>query len=222
MDLTKKVAVVTGAGGAIGSSLVKKLEENGVICVSVDKGFKYGCDFTDSGAVISLLDRIKTDYPKVDLLFNVAGIGIYENISDLSFEEWKNTYSINVHAPFLFSKYLLDNIKNSGGGMILNVGSGMGVIGAADRSSYCSSKFALRGLSLSLSKELEGQKIDVVLLTLGSVMTPFGTGGIDKRKELARGGKKYLTVEEVTDKIVEIAKSDKRDDEYTFYPEGYI
>jgi short-subunit dehydrogenase len=133
-----------------------------------------------------------------------------------------NVMNINVNAPFILIKGLLGSLKKSEKGMIFNVGSGMGVIAAEDRSSYCTSKFALRGLSLSLDKELRSQKFDVVLLTLGSVMTPFGTGGIDKRKELERKGKKYLTVSEVVEKIISITKSTVRDSEYTFYPEGYI
>jgi short-subunit dehydrogenase len=222
MKLSEKTAIVTGAGGAIGSNLVKKLEENGVTVVTVDWEMEYGCDFTDSTAVAALVEAIKSKYHQIDMLFNVAGVGIYKKISNLKFKEWLDTYAINVHAPFLFSKILLGNLKSSGDGLILNVGSGMGVIGAAERTSYCSSKFALRGLSLSLSKELQSEKVDVVLLTLGSVMTPFGTGGIDKRKELERSGKKYLSVDEVTDKIIEIVKSEKRDNEYTLYPEGYL
>lgn len=220
--LTGKTAIVTGARGAIGAALIKKLEASGVACIAVDKDLPDGCDFTDLTALVGLLNNLKERYKKIDFLFNVAGIGIYKNIKDLTIEEWQNTFSINVNAPFLFSKYLLQNLKNSGSAMILNVGSGMGVIGAEERTSYCASKFALRGLSLSLSKELKNQVVDVVLLTLGSVMTPFGTGGIDKRKELERKGKKYLSVDEVTDKIIEITKSKVRDEEYVMYPEGYM
>jgi short-subunit dehydrogenase len=222
MILNDRVAVVAGAGGAIGSALALKLKENGVRCIEVDKGFKYGCDFSDSAAVEDLVSKIKNEYPKIDFLFNVAGVGIYKNIDELTFKEWEDAYSINVHAPFLFTKLLLTSLKEVDGAMIFNVGSGMGVIGAVDRSSYCATKFALRGLSLSLSLELKPYNVDVVLLTLGSVMTPFGTGGIDKRRELERKGKKYLTVAEVVDKIIGITKSTTRDSEYTLYPEGYI
>lgn len=222
MDIKEKIAVVTGANGAIGSALVKKLIECGVKCISIDLEHEYSCDFSNPQDVIKLAETLKAKFPNIDYLYNIAGIGIYKNIEDLSVEEWETAFAINVTAPFIFSKYLSSNMRSSENPMIFNIGSGMGVISAADRSSYCSSKFALRGLSLSLHKELKPKNIDVCLFTLGSIMTPFGTGGIDKRKELERLGKKYLTVEEVTEKIIAITKSTNREEEYTMYPEGYM
>ena len=222
MDLAGKIAVVTGAGGAIGSALVAKLKDNKVFCIEVDKDFEMGCDFTKSESILALFGVIKDKFPIIDFVFNVAGIGVYKKIEDLTENDWQNTFTINVTAPFLISQTLLPNLKKTKSTMIFNIGSGMGVVSASERTAYCSSKFALRGLSLSLSKELKNQDVDVVLLTLGSVMTPFGTGGIDKRKELERNGKKYLTVQEVTNKIIDIAKSEVRDEEYVMYPDGYI
>jgi len=104
----------------------------------------------------------------------------------------------------------------------LNFGSGMGKIPTAERVAYCTSKFGLRGLSLSLTKEFRKENIDISLLTLGSCMTNFGTGGIVFRKEQQQNGKKYLTPEEVTKKVISITTSDKKKREYVLYPEGYI
>lgn len=222
MDLTGRVAVVTGAGGSIGGAIVEKLEENGVTCVRVDRDFDLGCDFSLQDEVEKLASEIIKKYPKIDYLFNVAGVGIYKSLEKLSLKEWNDSFSINVTSAFILSKILLPALKESGKGLIFNIGSGMGVIPASGRISYCSSKFALRGFSLSLAKELKKEKIDVCILTLGSVMTPFGSGGIDKRKELERAGKKYLTTKEVANKIFEIVISDNKEEEYVFYPEGYI
>lgn len=222
MEIKDKIAIITGANGAIGSNLIQKLKNQGVICISIDINQEYSCDFSDVDEVVKLAKLLSDKYPKIDFLYNIAGIGIYKNVKELSIKEWQNTYSINVTAPFIFSKYLLKNLEISKHGMIFNVGSGMGVISAENRSSYCSSKFALRGLSLSLHKEFKNIGVDVCLFTLGSIMTPFGTGGIDKRKELERQGKKYLTVDAVTEKIINITKSELREEEYTMYPEGYL
>jgi short-subunit dehydrogenase len=98
--------------------------------------------------------------------------------------------------------------------LIFNVGSDMGINPTENRTAYCSSKFGLRGLSLCLNKEL---KKDVCLLTLGSVMDNFGTGGIKKRKELASKGKKYLKVSQVINKILEVVDSNEREAEYKLY-----
>lgn len=222
MLLNGRVAVVTGAGGSIGGGIVEKLEEEGVTCIRVDRDFELGCDFANPDEVEKLASEIINLHPKIDFLFNVAGVGIYKRLKDISTKEWNDSFSVNVTSAFILSKMLLPALKESEKGLIFNIGSGMGVIPAPGRISYCSSKFALRGFSLSLSKELKEENIDVCLLTLGSVMTPFGSGGIDKRKELERAGKKYLTIKEVADKIFEIVTSENRESEYVFYPEGYI
>lgn len=222
MELNGKTAVVTGASGAIGSALTKELESFGITCIPVDKNLEFGCDFSNSTEVSKLAIHLSNKFPKIDFLFNVAGIGIYKNVSDLEIVEWENSFSINVTAPFIFSKYLVKCLSKSDNSMIFNIGSGMGVIPAKDRTAYCSSKFALRGFSLSLNKELKEKNIDVSLFTLGSIMTPFGTGGIDKRIELERQGKKYLTIDEVVQKITSIMKSENREAEYVMYPDGYM
>ena len=223
MNKDQKVAVVTGSMGAIGSALVAKLESIGIKCISVDLKGPEKCDFTDIKSVRNLAQKLASEHAQIDYLFNVSGIGVYKSINDLTLEEWTNSLAVNLTAPFVLSKFLISNMsKSKNSPMILNIGSGMGVIPSKGRSAYCSSKFGLRGLSLSLSKELNQLGVDVSLLTLGSVMTPFGTGGIDTRLELRRSGKKYLTVDEVTQKVIEIMKAEIRDSEYVMYPEGYI
>ena len=97
----------------------------------------------------------------------------------------------------------------------------MGKIASAGRVAYCASKFGLRGMSLSLTRELENIGVDVSLLTLGSVMTNFGTGGLSFRKDQQERGKRYLDPTEVIDKVIEITISEKKKSEYILYPDGY-
>lgn len=237
MQNSGKLAVVTGVAGGIGSALTESLLEDGFKVIAVDRdsaGYSllkeklkdadvefYDADFTDSEETEKIAQKISKDFPVIDALYNVAGIGIYKNLDELSLKEWQNSIKINLDAPFVFSKYLLKNLSASLSGLIFNIGSGMGVIPSENRSAYCMSKFGLRGLSLSLSKEFKNTNVDVVLLTLGSVMTGFGTGGIELRKKLAKNGKNYLEVSEVIAKIMEITKSSQKESEYVFYPENY-
>ena len=215
----------------MGSVLARALKKEGVNLILVERELsfldhltdlvdgpenaKYECDLSDAGAVAKLTDKIKNDFEKIDLLYNVAGIGIYKNIEDLTIGEWQGSIAVDLTAPFVLTKELIGN----GLAIVVNFGSGMGVVPSAGRSAYCSSKFGLRGLSLSLSKELENT--DVVLLTLGSVMTNFGTAGIKVREDLEKQGKKYLTPEEVIEKVIEVTRAEKRKAEYVMYPEGY-
>lgn len=236
MNLEGKIAIITGAGGGIGEALALSLRKAGVKCILVEREisllnkFKdildnnmaiYECDLSKPEEIKNFTDKIISSYKGVDFLFNVAGIGIYKNITDLDVSEWINSIAVNLTAPFILIKELMPLLTFSGKAFVLNFGSGMGKIPMAGRVAYCSSKFGLRGMSLSLNKELKSSNVDVSLLTLGSVMTNFGSGGIAHRKEMEKNGKKYLTTENVTDEVMKIVASDKKLPEYFLYPDGY-
>lgn len=237
MDLKNKVAVVVGAGGAMGSRVVKLLKQEGVILILIEKeksllesivdildGDKtsiYECDMENLSEVEKVGNEIASSLPKIDILINASGIGIYKNIKDLEIKEWEDSMNINLNAPFILIKKLIVSLQNSGQGIVINLGSGMGIIAMKGRTAYCASKFGLRGMSLTLSKEYKNKGIDFTLMTLGSIMTNFGTGGMEKREELASNGKKYLDPDIIAQKIVDIAKDENRQDEYVIYPEGY-
>lgn len=236
MELKGKIAVITGAGGGIGASLVMSLKKAGVICILVEREislldkFKdlldnqmaiYECDLSDTESVKRFTDKILVSYKQIDLLFNIAGIGVYKDIEDLNDTEWVNSIAVNLTAPFVLIKNLLPLLKKSEKAFVLNFGSGMGKNPTPGRVAYCASKFGLRGMSLSLNEELKNENIDVSLLTLGSVMTNFGSGGIEHRKEMEKNGKKYLTTENVVDEVMKITTSDEKVPEYFLYPDGY-
>lgn len=225
--MENKIAVVTGANGGIGKELIVELEKSGIRCICIDKENtenqdSLACDFSKEEELYKLVKIITSKFHKIDFLFNVAGIGIYKPIEDLSSAEWNNSLTVNLTAPFILSKELLPLLNRASDPLIVNFGSGMGLTPSPGRIAYCSSKFGLRGLSLSLSKEFENKNVHVVLLTLGSVMTNFGTGGIEHRKRLAENGKKYLTPSDVVKKVFEIINSSKKKPEYFIYPQGYL
>ncbi len=236
-EINGKIAIVTGAGGGIGSALVKKLTEKGVFCVMVDmhespnsnlaemvrenKGEYFSVDLTDISAIEKFCSDVFTKHDKIDFLYNVAGTGIYKKIGDLTVEDWNLSIGLNLTAPFYLTKKLIPLLQKSDNPLVFNIGSGMGVFPTAGRSAYCTSKFGLRGLTLSLAKEFKDGKIKFQLLTLGSVMTSFGNGGIDHRADLQRAGKQYLTPESVSEKIVDATIDRGSPTEIEFYPEGY-
>lgn len=231
MELIGKTAVITGAGGGMGSVLARALKKEGVNLILVERRLslldhltdlidgsenaKYECDLSSPEEIQNLILDIGQNFSKIDFLYNVAGVGIYKNIGDLSVQEWTDSVAINQTAPFILTKSLLD----CGLELVVNFGSGMAELPTAGRVAYCSSKAGLRSLSLALSKELKD--VSVVHMMLGSVMTNFGTGGIKVREDLEKEGKKYLTPEKVIEKVIETTKLDERRAEYEMYPEGY-
>jgi len=237
MKLKGKTAVVTGAGGGIGSALVKRLKEEGVNLILLEKDLsllehledaldgpenrRYEADLSKPKEISALTKGIVQEVEKVDLVFHVAGVGIYKPIEELSLEEWELSLNINVTAPFMITKGLMPLLKKSDDPLVVSIGSGTGVKPYADRAAYCSSKFALRGLSLVLSKEYEKSKVNFLLMTFGSIMTPFGPGGLERRKKLQKKGKVYIPVEKAVEKIIESVKDDKRKEEVELVPPGY-
>src|SRR3990167_7264715 len=116
MELKNKIAVVTGATGGIGRELVKELDKEGVKLLIISKseselqnllkelngkGHSYlVCDFSIQEEVVKLGDTISKEYPAIDLLANVAGVGIYKPLEELSLEDWNKSLDIGVTAPF--------------------------------------------------------------------------------------------------------------------------
>lgn len=227
-SLKGKNIVITGVSGGIGGVLYGKLKERGANLLLLDrpgslKGFhSIGqiADFRSIKDTFVASFMLQRESLFIDAVINLAGIGIYKDLKDLKISEFQESIQINLVAPFIVSRVMLPALLRTKHSLIINVGSGMGVIPTAGRSAYCASKFGLRGLSLSLNKELKG-KVDVSLLTLGSVMTSFGTGGILARKWKQLKGKKYLNPGQVADKIISIIESDYRKREYVMYPKGY-
>lgn len=233
MDLTNKTILLTGGTKGIGNALAKKLiteKARLVLAARTEtelKSFvsKYGgehkyfvCDLESEEKVNNLVSQIKTEVKKLDILVNVAGTGIYKKFDESTKQDWNKSFSLNVTAPFLLTRGLLPILSNTQNSLVLNIGSGAGVIPMRGRSTYCATKFALRGWTLSLAEEYENNNPKFYLITLGSTITNFGGMTIEEKEREHAKGKAYFPVEWVANKLVEILKDDKRQIETVLYP----
>lgn len=233
-SLSKKMILISGSSGGVGSVLATKLSEAGANLILIgrnetklnelaelngSKSHKYYiCDYNDQRSLQKLIQKISSEHSQVDIIFNIAGVGIYKNIDETTLEEWSNTFNVNVTAPFLLINGLLPLLQKDKNSKIINIGSGAGTMGMKGRSGYVASKFALRGLSLSLSEEFRNTGPKVVLITLGSTLTNFGPLSLGEKKKLHKEGKAYFTPEWVVDRLIEIITGPKIEDEYVLYP----
>lgn len=241
MNLLNKNVVIIGASGGIGRSLAFAFGSEGSNLILVgrkimvlkalereikslgrkDNVFIFKADVSCEKDVRKLARFAFLKFGFVDVLVNAAGIGIYKKIGDLSFEEWRRSLSINLDAVFLSIKYFLPLLEKSKESFVISMGSGMGKIAISGRSSYCASKFGLRGLMLSLAKEYKNTNISFVLLTLGSVLTSFGPLNIEEKIKRNKEGKFYLDPVDLARTIVAKIKNCTLEDEVSIYPKNY-
>jgi len=175
------------------------------------------CDLTDYNQIEQAIGEIKKLTNKVDLLVNAAGVATYKNLSDVTNENIQEAFMVNVIAPSIFIREL-STLMTHKDALILTIGSGMGTIPSKGRSIYCSTKFAIRGLSLSLSEEYQDKYPKFCLITLGSTLTSFGPMTVEEKKKEFKKGKAYFPVEWVVNKLMEIIKGKSRSDEITLFP----
>jgi short-subunit dehydrogenase len=239
MQIENKNVIITGAAQGIGRSLAKSFAQQkaNLILIDIDaKGLQtlknnlpnaksvktFKTDLTNFNQVKKLTKKIINQFNRVDILINNAGIGIYKHIEEQDLNTWQKAIDLNISTPFLLTKNLLPMMRNSKEkAFVINMGSGCGIKGVKGRVSYCTTKFALRGMSFSLHKELK-DKINVIHLALGSVMTDFGPLETEDKKDLEEQDKNYLTTQQVSDKILELIRTDFSEKEYEFYPKGYF
>ena len=231
--------VVTGASGSIGRAVAVELGEQGANLALVarrrdslektkqlvEKGGGsakiFPTDLTDTNATKKLIEQIKKEANVVDALINIAGVGAYKHLGDITEKDWDKSFSLNVKAVYMLTLGLLPLLEKSPLSLVLNLGSGVGIIPMRGRSLYCASKFALRGFTLSLAEEYKDGKPDFCLITLGSTLTPFGPLSLEEKKRRAATGKAYFPLEWVSNKLVEIIQAKDRETEYTLFPSDY-
>lgn len=235
MNLQNKRVLLTGATGGIGSVLAVKLAQVGAQLILLgrdqDKLSRLGrdlkadifpCDLTDRSSRQETLNAVLHRYPSLDLLIHAAGVGIYKPLPDITQADWDTSFALNVEATFFLTQALTPQLEKSSESLVLTIGSGAGVIPMRGRSLYCATKFALRGLILSLAEEQpQGRPPHYCLITLGSTLTPFGPLTMAKKKEASLNGKAYFTPEWVADKLVQIIEDENRATEITLYPGDY-
>ena len=189
--MNNKRILLTGAAGGIGNLLARLLLADGArLCLTDvnDEGLKTLLESLGTGAVVTVAGDIgnATDRTHIvntalqhsggiDILINAAGInpfGVYAEQDDAIIQK---TMEVNAIGPMLMTRAVLPTLLEQNSGQIVNIGSTFGSIGFAWFSAYSASKFALRGFSQSLRRELAETGIEVTYIAPRAVKTAINS-----------------------------------------------
>lgn len=189
--LADKVAVVLGAGRGIGRATAMSLASAGARVIVVSRtpseldevvaeiGAGGGrssskvADITRLEDVQSLADFVRTAYGRVDVLINSAGASLIATLDDTTPTEWDRIMDTNLKGPYLCIRAMLDLLRASGSGQVINIASKVGLTGHRLVSAYTAAKAGLIGFSRALAQELSAENIRVLTLCPGPVDTPM-------------------------------------------------
>lgn len=191
MTNDKKVAIVTGSSSGIGNAIVLELARNNFITYGTMRNldkisdlktiadqenlkiyFKQ-LDVTDDNSVKNAINSIVEETGRIDVLVNNAGYGLVGAFEDLSLDEVQKQFETNVFGVIRVTQAVLPTMRKQESGIIVNISSGAGRFGYPTASAYVSSKFALEGLTESMSYEIEPFGIRTVLIEPGVIKTNF-------------------------------------------------
>lgn len=164
--LSGKIAVVTGGARGIGRAISDKFVDEGATVIvgdlTADPGIAVGndkltlmhLDVTSETSIRQFVDNVLQRYGRIDILVNNAGIVIHKSIDEQSAEDWDRVMAVNVRGPFLMVKYIAPEMRRTGCGSIVNIGSVEGFMVNPWHTAYAASKAAVHGLTLALSVDL--------------------------------------------------------------------
>ena len=202
MDMTikNKVALVTGSSSGMGFATAITMARAGIHTYASMRNLKKSktiielasaeklplqvlqLDVNDKKSVKEAITKIVTEKERIDVLVNNAGYGLFGSLEDVSIEEMKAQFETNFFGVIRVTQLVLPIMRKQKSGTIVNVSSVGGRIGLPILSAYQSTKFALEGLSESMSYELEPFGIKVVIIEPGAIRSNIMNSSIWAKK----------------------------------------
>jgi 3-oxoacyl-[acyl-carrier protein] reductase len=189
MNLSNRVAIVTGSGQGIGREIALLLAERGASVVIGDvneatakavaaeiesknvKSIAVTANVTVSAEVNKLVEQTLSSFGHVDILVNNAGITKDNLLMRMSEADWDLVLSINLKGAFLCTQAVIRHMMKQRWGRIVNIASVVGVIGNAGQANYSASKAGLIGLTKSTAREVASRGITVNAVAPGFIDT---------------------------------------------------
>ena len=208
--MESRVAIVTGAASGIGLAISESMAHDGIKVVMADsngeklaiEAQRLNCKFQQANLIHNiecknLIDYAISEYGKVDILVNVAGIQNVCPIEDFPEEKWDLMIQLMLSAPFYLTKYAWKSMKENGWGRIINISSMHGLIASEYKSAYVAAKHGLVGFTKVTGLEGGPQGITCNAICPAYVRTPL------VEKQIADQAKHHgISEEDVLEKII--------------------
>jgi NAD(P)-dependent dehydrogenase (short-subunit alcohol dehydrogenase family) len=191
LSLEGKVAMVTGSASGIGRGVSIRLAEMGAFIAVLDIDETGGresaaeieargseaiflkCDVRSASACRRAVKTTVQRSGKIDILCNCAGIAIRKDVIDLTEEEWDLALDVTLKGIYLLSREVVPHMMRSGGGSIINIGSGWSLKGGPRAASYCAAKGGALNLTRAMAIDHGNRNIRVNCVCPGDVETPM-------------------------------------------------
>lgn len=209
--MEKKVILLTGASRGMGYETAQMLAEQGHIVYGgarrvekMEPLKQYGVkpislDVTDADSCHEAVKTIVDNEGRIDVLINNAGYGSYGAVEDVTIEEAKRQFEVNVFGLARLIQHVLPYMRKQGSGRIINTSSMGGRLVSFMGSWYHATKYAVEALSDGLRMEVADFGIKVILIEPGGIKTDWGHIAADNLEKSAKGG----AYEEIAKKTAE-------------------
>jgi 3-oxoacyl-[acyl-carrier protein] reductase len=205
VDLTGKVAMVTGSAQGIGKAIGLLFARNGadiaVSDVNIEKAEETAREIQALGrramaikSDVSRLDEVEKmvqavleQFGRIDILINNAGIARDKLILRMTEEDWDAVLDINLKGTFNCTKAVIRHMSKQRSGKIVNIASVVGEMGNAGQANYSASKAGVIGLTKTVAREFAQRGINVNAIAPGYIRTPMTDALPEKAKEELKG-----------------------------------
>ena len=212
LNLQGGVAVVTGAASGIGRATALALARRGCALALCDRDAAglasaatearalgvavstHAFDVADAEAVAALPEAVLAEHGRASVLVNAAGVSLVGRFEDVSMDEFRWLFEINLFGTVGMTKAFLPVLAREAQAQVVNVSSLFGIIAPAEQAAYAASKFAVRGFSEALRHEMEGTGLGVTVVHPGGVRTAIArsarvAAAADEAAERAKSGR---------------------------------
>ncbi|MHB9801103.1 SDR family NAD(P)-dependent oxidoreductase [Pseudomonas sp. MT3] len=209
MNLKNKVAVVTGGGRGIGRGITEKLLLAGAqVLIAQRQGLdeELGkhprvawceADLATREAPYLIARAVQQRFGGTDILVNNAGFMFEQSLDEMSEDDWDRMLAVNMRAPVFLAKALLVQMRERGGGSIVNIGSIEGIGANPWHAAYCGSKAGVHGFTRALAVDLGRDGIRCNAIAPGWINSDLSDAYIDGQADPAQARRDLLRLHPV-------------------------